>query len=48
VKLECKIRTKQVANCPEVEAPVQVIFYQSRAGFVGSDTLTYEVKNAAG
>ena len=43
-----KVRTKRIANCPEVEGPVQVVLYQGRPGFVGRDVVAYEVRIAGG
>jgi hypothetical protein len=38
-----------LSKCPaNSEVPVQVAFYQSKRGFVGTDTVTYEVTSSTG
>jgi len=43
-----KTKTPASYRCPNKEAAVQALFYQSKAGFTGSDEVTVEVKNADG
>lgn len=43
-----ELKTNQVAGCPELMIPAQVIFYQARVGSGGTDHLVYEVTNSAG
>lgn len=40
-----ELKTDQVAGCPGLKTPVQVVFYQARTGSTGSDHLVYEVTN---
>jgi len=35
-------------RCPYLETPVQVVLYQSHAGYVGIDEVSYEVRSADG
>ncbi|ACA20502.1 conserved hypothetical protein [Methylobacterium sp. 4-46] len=41
-------KTPATYRCPNVEANVQAMFYESKAGFTGTDELTVEVKGADG
>lgn len=43
-----KVKTNRVANCPNLETPIQGVFYQSNAGYAGADEIGYEVKSAEG
>ena len=43
-----ELKTDQVAGCPGLKMPAQVVFYQARAGATGSDHLVYEVTNPTG
>lgn len=43
-----KLKTPASHRCPNKETAVQAVFYQSKAGFTGSDEVTVEVKNADG
>lgn len=43
-----KVKTNRVVNCPNIETPVQGVFYQARAGYVGVDEIGYEVRSAEG
>jgi hypothetical protein len=43
-----ELKTDRVAGCPGLKTPVQVVFYQARAGATGSDHLVYEVMNLTG
>jgi hypothetical protein len=43
-----ELKTDQVAGCPGLKMPAQVVFYQARAGAIGSDHLVYEVTNPTG
>ncbi len=43
-----ELKTDQVAGCPGLKTPAQVVFYQARAGAVGSDHLVYLVTNPTG
>ena len=45
---QAKVRTKSVANCTNAEVPAQVVFYQSRENYRGSDSFTVEIKDANG
>jgi hypothetical protein len=40
--------TNQIANCPNLKTPVQVVFYQGNADYQGADELAYEVTPANG
>jgi hypothetical protein len=40
--------TNQVANCPNLKTPAQVMFYQGGADYQGADELAYEVTSANG
>ena len=43
-----ELKTDQIAGCPGLKTPAQVVFYQARAGAVGADHLVYEVTNPTG
>lgn len=43
-----KTKTPASYRCPNQEAAVQAVFYQSNAGFTGPDEVTVEIKNADG
>jgi hypothetical protein len=43
-----ELKTDQVAGCPGLKIPAQVVFYQARAGATGSDHLVYLVTNPTG
>jgi hypothetical protein len=43
-----ELKTDQIAGCPGLKMPAQVVFYQARAGATGSDRLVYEVTNPTG
>jgi hypothetical protein len=43
-----QLKTDQVAGCPGMKIPAQVVFYQARAGATGSDHLVYEVTTPTG
>jgi hypothetical protein len=43
-----ELKTDQVAGCPGLKIPAQVVFYQARAGATGSDHLVYEVTTSTG
>ena len=43
-----KVKTPASYRCPNKEASVQALFYQAKAGFTGSDEVTFEIKNADG
>jgi len=36
-----ELKTDQVAGCPGLKTPAQVVFYQARAGAVGTDHVVY-------
>ncbi|MFC4172906.1 4-aminobutyrate aminotransferase [Microvirga sp. GCM10011540] len=43
-----KVKASRVRNCPNLEAPVQGVFYQPARGYTGPDEVRYEVKSAEG
>jgi hypothetical protein len=43
-----KVKTPASFRCPNVETPVQGLFYQSKPNFSGADEVTYETRNAEG
>ncbi|MBY0298412.1 MAG: 4-aminobutyrate aminotransferase [Methylobacterium sp.] len=43
-----KLKTPATYRCPNTEANVQAVFYESKAGFTGTDEVTVEVKGADG
>ena len=38
-----KVKTPATYRCPNVEANVQAVFYESKAGFTGADEVTVEI-----
>lgn len=42
------LKSSASSACPNKEGPAQVVFYQSKEAFAGTDTLTYQVRNPAG
>jgi hypothetical protein len=42
------LTTDKVAGCPGLKIPVQVVFYQVRAGSAGPDHIIYKVASAGG
>ena len=42
------LTTDKIANCPALKIPAQVVFYQARAGYAGSDHVVYEVTDSTG
>ena len=42
------IKTPATFRCPNVETPVQGLFYQSRPNFSGIDEVSYEARNSDG
>ncbi len=43
-----KLKTPARFRCPNVETPVQGLFYQARPNFSGSDEVSYETRSADG
>ena len=43
-----KLKTPAKYRCPNKEAEVQALFYQSKDGYTGSDSVVVEIKNADG
>jgi hypothetical protein len=43
-----ELKTNQVAGCPGLKTPARVVFYQARAGTLGTDHLVYAVTNPTG
>ncbi|ACL61810.1 hypothetical protein [Methylobacterium nodulans] len=43
-----RMKTPATYRCPNVEATIQAVFYESKAGFTGTDEVTVEVKGADG
>jgi hypothetical protein len=43
-----ELKTDQVAGCPGLKTPAQVVFYQARGGAVGTDHVVYEVTTSTG
>ena len=43
-----ELETDQVAGCPGLKTPAQVVFHQARGGTTGSDHLVYVVANPTG
>ena len=43
-----KLKTPASFRCPNVETPVQGLFYQSKPNFSGTDEVTYETKTPDG
>jgi hypothetical protein len=42
------VTTNQVANCPNLKTPAQVVFYQGNPEYQGADELAYEVTSSSG
>ncbi len=42
------LTTDRIAGCPRLKTPVQVVFYQARAGHGGADHIIYEVTSVNG
>ena len=42
---KARLRTKNVANCPIAEGPVDLVFYRASANYTGPDSVTYDVIN---
>ena len=40
--------TNKIPNCPNLQAPANVIFYTGNAGYSGPDEIVYEVADAKG
>lgn len=43
-----KLKTPAKYRCPNKDAEVQALFYQSKDGYTGSDTVVVEIKNSDG
>ncbi|WP_232627817.1 4-aminobutyrate aminotransferase [Methylobacterium sp. Leaf118] len=43
-----KLKTPAKFRCPNKDADVQAIFYQSNGGYTGPDAVTVEIKNSDG
>ena len=43
-----QLKTDQIAGCPALKIPAQVVFYQARPGATGTDHLAYEVTTPTG
>ena len=43
-----QLTTDKLVGCGPVKTPVQVVFYQARAGYTGPDEVKYEVTSANG
>jgi len=43
-----ELTTSAVTGCPKLKTPAQVLFYQARAGIVGTDRIVYAVVNQDG
>ena len=43
-----KVKTPAAFRCPNVETPVQGVFYQPNKGYMGSDEVKYEIKGLDG
>lgn len=43
-----KLKTPASFRCPNIETPVQAVFYTPNAKFSGSDEIVYETKSAEG
>jgi hypothetical protein len=42
------VTTNKIPNCPNLQTPVNVIFYTGNAGYAGADEIVYEVTDAKG
>ena len=45
---EGKMKTPADYRCPNVETPVQAVFYQANPKYAGSDEVAFEIKTAEG
>jgi hypothetical protein len=45
---ESKVKTRRAKRCGEIEGPTNVLYYRSKVGYTGDDTLTYKVTNSSG
>ena len=45
---DAELTTTRVAGCTALKTPARVVFYQSRAGYVGPDRVKYEVTSENG
>jgi hypothetical protein len=43
-----KVKTPATFRCPNVETPVQGVFYQPNKGYTGADEVKYEIKGLDG
>jgi hypothetical protein len=43
-----ELKTDQIAGCPGLKMPAQVVFYHARVGATGSEHVIYEVTNPTG
>lgn len=43
-----ELTTSAVAGCPRLRTPAQVVFYQARAGTIGTDHIVYAVVSSDG
>jgi hypothetical protein len=43
-----KVKTPATYRCPNVEAQVQGVFYQSKASYTGADEAVFDIKTADG
>ena len=43
-----KLKSPPTFRCPNLETPVELVIYQSRPNFSGSDEVSFETKNADG
>ena len=43
-----KLKTNLRGKCPQIEVPVNGVFYQANPRFVGQDEITFEVTSASG
>jgi hypothetical protein len=43
-----KLKTNRIADCPQLEVPVQLILYEAPRNFQGSDKVAYQVTNEKG
>jgi hypothetical protein len=42
------VTTNKIQNCPNLQTPVNVIFYTGNAGYAGPDEVVYEVTDSKG
>jgi hypothetical protein len=42
------VTTNKIPNCPNLQTPVNVIYYSGRTGYVGPDEVVYEVTDSKG